>query len=993
MAKYSIIPKDGGDPKYTGYLTYNGPYMKPAYVEFNRIESPVPIHFEVGDYVVYDRIGLEFRLHYIPTPKKQARTNTYGAAFVYENVQLFADTKDLEKTPFQDMSIEDDVEHIHFSSRNSASTFENVYGIARRIQACMDAFHPGGWHILVSDPHGDVDISEAKDFTIDGSCLDALSRIYETWDSIGWIHTVENGVNVITIGAPNTRSSDNTSDPFLYGKGNGLRTIKMDVTNRDEIVTRLYPFGSERNLPNRYYNGKTIRDAESVDIKHLMPPISVWGKTPEGGLNIPDPAKAYVEPSDPLRVARYGIIPKRVWFDGSDGLEEIYPTIERVTIGEVTAGLDELGETDYVPDPAVYPDEDTRVDEVVWATEIEDSGVIGEDGKSTVSLYKASVSAQTRNWTAAQIEGGAEVSFVAATGPLSVEANKPIRLRVTPEIDQLEILSLDTDLIATITIGISGSEDKYQRSITPVKDPSAAKYYLDLPELEMDLTPESSESISLLYQVLLEGVTKSIVIKNKAGIFRFGSVYPVAQRFQIRIPQIGFDLNDRAAQGGGMTISMKDGACGGRSFPINKCVYEGATDSWLLTLTRQEDPSTDVLYPNGDGYNIAAGDHFVLLDIAMPELYIAIAENRLLIAAQSLIDELSAESVRYEPEIDAIVMANESRSIREGMYMEVTDVDVIGGTDYVLIDSLTISEGEAVIPTYKVVLRDKKRLSLSQTINQIRTIGASNSASIQDNTQEIRKLAKSKQSDSGQGGKTSFPLVYSEGSMSGFTEGVFDGSSKKTIVIPSTFDHLTSHPTTVQGYGITDAVDTTSAQRVGGAKTFNGMIRAGDGILLNGHIYAVSDNQSNIGMGSNRFAAVNSATGYFERFVLRDQTGEIDQAAFQSENDLAYIVLFSKPEGSNVGTSAGALFISGGNNSSEYIGNNAIYWNGNDAQGFPKQISIGLPWLPFSAIYVGKLYLDEHTWLEKDNGGNWHLKTDVSGGSVNFIVDGDIACG
>ena len=992
MAKYSIIPKDGGAPKYTGYLTYNGPYMKPAYVEFNRIESPVPIHFEVGDYVVYDRIGLEFRLHYIPTPKKQARTNTYGAAFVYENVQLFADTKDLEKTPFQDMSIEDDVEHIHFSSRNSASTFENVYGIARRIQACMDAFHPGGWHILVSDPHGDVDISEAKDFTIDGSCLDALSRIYETWDSIGWIHTVENGVNVITIGAPNTRSSDNTSDPFLYGKGNGLRTIKMDVTNRDEIVTRLYPFGSERNLPNRYYNGKTIRDAESVDIKHLMPPISVWGKTPEGGLNIPDPAKAYVEPSDPLRVARYGIIPKRVWFDGSDGLEEIYPTIERVTIGEVTAGLDDLGETDYVPDPAVYPDEDTRVDEVVWATEIEDSGVIGEDGKSYVSQGVSIVSQSTH-----PISANTANEIPITTQQLTITSDDSVLIRASSDmvltIESPFALDPEMSIVALLwNPGPGGNQ--VTKGIDYAIDATGKACTFTLPDMELPFVRESGLfQIYAAYSIVISGTTHASLLRIPASFVKFSAVFSIVNTFQIRIPQIGFDLNDRAAQGGGMTISMKDGACGGRSFPINKCVYESATDSWLLTLTRQEDPSTDVLYPNGDGYNIAAGDHFVLLDIAMPELYIAIAENRLLLAAQSLIDELSTESVRYEPEIDAIVMANESRSIREGMYMEVTDVDVIGGTDYVLIDSLTISEGEAVIPTYKVVLRDKKRLSLSQTINQIRTIGSSNSASIQDNTQEIRKLAKSKQSDSGQGGKTSFPLVYSEGSMSGFTEGVFDGSSKKTIVIPSTFDHLTSHPTTVQGYGITDAVDTTSAQQIGGVKTFNGMIRAGDGILLNGHIYAVADNQSNIGMGSNRFAAVNSATGYFERFVLRDQTGEIDQAAFQSGNDLAYIVLFSKPEGSNVGTSAGALFISGGNNSSEYIGNNAIYWNGNDAQGFPKQISIGLPWLPFSAIYVGKLYLDEHTWLEKDSGGNWHLKTDVSGGSINLIVDGDIACG
>lgn len=791
MAKYSIIAKGGASTRYTGNMTYNGPYLKPAYVEFRNVASPTPIPFEVGDYVVYDRLGLTFRLYYVPTPKKQARRNSYGGAFVYDNVVLYAATKDLEKTPFHDMSILYDVEnHIHFSSRNSASTFENVQGIANRIQACLDEFHTGEWEIRVVDPHGDVDISEAKDFTIEGSCLDALGRIYETWEGIGWIHTVESGVNVITIGAANTRSSGNTSDPFLYGKGNGLTAIKLDVTNKDEIVTRIYPFGSERNLPNRYYNRKDIKDAESVDIPNLMIPVSEWGI--DSVSSLPDPAKAYVEPTDSTRVDKFGVIPKRVWFDGSDGREDIYPTIERVTIKEVRDGKTALGEEDYVPSASVYTDENARVDEVAWATDIEDSGVIGEDGKSTVSLYKASVAAQTRNWTALEIEGGAEVSFVAATGPLQVEADKAIRLRVTPEIEPLVILSLDTDLIAIVTIGISGYDEKYTSSVTPVKDPSSAKYYVTLPELEMDLLPERSETISLYYQVLIEGATRSIAVKNEAGLFRFGSVYPVIETFQIRIPQIGFDLNDRAAQGGGMTISMKDGNCGGRSFPINKCVYESATDSWLLTLTRQADPSTDVLYPNGDGYNILPGDHFVLLDIAMPEIYVAIAENRLLAAAQALVDETSTESVRYEPEIDAIVMASESRSIREGMYMEVTDTDVIGGTDYVLIDSLTIAEGDAAIPTYKVVLLDKKKTGLVSAINQIRATGSSNSAEIQDNTNEIRRLSRARQgSSSSSATDTLFPLMYSAGSMADFVSGLYNGSAQRSIVIPSSLNHLT----------------------------------------------------------------------------------------------------------------------------------------------------------------------------------------------------------
>lgn len=40
---------------------------------------------------------------------------------------------------------------------------------------------------------------------------------------------------------------------------------------------------------------------------------------------------------------------------------------------------------------------------------------------------------------------------------------------------------------------------------------------------------------------------------------------------------------------------------------------------------------------------------------------------------------------------------------------------------------------------------------------------------------------------------------------------------------------------------------------------------------------------------------------------------------------------------------------------------------------------------------VTRLYLDANTYIYKD-GNAWHLKSSVSGGSVNLIVDGDISC-
>lgn len=334
MARFKIISKDGESVRYEGKPKYVGTYLKPSYLEFSEIASPSPVKWEVGDYVDYPRTGMRYYLYSIPQASKNARKDASGNSFTYSNVQLFARTKDLEIAPFRDLVIEDN--YIHFSTSPDIATYEDVYGIARRIQVCMDDLYPGRWEIRVAefDPQSDAEIIEristVKDFALSGgTCLDALSKIYELWQETGWIHSRENGKEVITIGYANKLRADNATDAFLYGKGNGLTAIKKHHTNKDEFATRLYVYGSERNLPSRYYNGKEILNAESVDIRNLMIPMESWGRT-EG---LPDARKAYIENEE--AVAKYGVIPRTHYFDSDEAGADIYPTIERMTIGDV----------------------------------------------------------------------------------------------------------------------------------------------------------------------------------------------------------------------------------------------------------------------------------------------------------------------------------------------------------------------------------------------------------------------------------------------------------------------------------------------------------------------------------------------------------------------------------------------------------------------------------------------------------------------------------
>ena len=362
MAKFTIYSKDGATARHTGEPQYSGSYMGVDYVEFRSVSSPTPIDWQIGDYVDYYRTGKRYKLYSLPMPKKVARKGDYGASFEYSNVQLHGATKELEVAPFRDLVPKDN--KIHFSTRPDVSTYEDVYGIARRIQECMDDIFPNRWRIEVHDTD-DADLlalfGKTKEYSVsNGSCLDALSQIYDTWKNVGWIHTYDsaNEVDVITIGRANVRDTENTSDAFAYGIGKGLTSIKKASANEGEFATRLYVYGSERNIQTRYYNGQDILNKDSVDIRNLMLPIEKWGKTD----GLPDARKAYLQADDSI-IEKYGLIPRTVYFDGNEN-EEIYPSITGLTMAQVRQAMIDAGQGDSEFLPGNY---DIRIDKVYIA--------------------------------------------------------------------------------------------------------------------------------------------------------------------------------------------------------------------------------------------------------------------------------------------------------------------------------------------------------------------------------------------------------------------------------------------------------------------------------------------------------------------------------------------------------------------------------------------------------------------------------------------------
>ena len=731
MARFTIY-SPAGVALYEGTPSFTGQYMKPGLLEFREVALPALVDLVPGCYVDYARTGHRYRIYTAPQLKKQARTNTYGGAFVYQSVQLYDASKMLEYCPFRDLVLGDN--RIHFSTQPSISTFEGCDGLARRFEACLrDQYDVNGvqsWAVRIADAYENPDLHdlmlEPRDFTVSGvNILECLDKIYEIWPGVGWLYTVENSVDTIVIGGVGTNSGT-----YAYGKGNGLTSLTRTAANAEEIANRIFAYGSSRNMLPRWYNSQNIKDAESVDIQNLMIPVSSWGLTD----NLPDAAKAFVE--DATSILKNGLRPATVYFDGKGEYPEIYPSLRETTIGMVRTAIGD-STAKYYPSTAVYTNPNERIDEVLAAPATYDSGKAGADGKDAVKTDSESVTDTESGSVTAQIPAFQKLYLnpfytktvvVDGAGDYTIKLNVPATgtASLTGALGYLGIVIRAYRINSNSTETLIGEQEtKMSQSTSDATAWTFKAAYLSVPQDSFS----AGQSVRFEARVVMAktvqngGGTYTISLSGNAS---YSIAFYRAKTFTISIRQVGFDINEQAALGGGKTIAMRTGKCAGRSFAINDVQYDDATDSWKLECWRTEDESLSQWFPNTDypvrglenagQSNEYPGDEFVLLDIAMPSIYVQMAEQKLLTAAQELLADTAVERWQYSPEIDAKFMVENNRTINAGEYLILSDADIIGQTaESVLVDTVTINEGESAIPTYKVTLRDRKKKTWTES--------------------------------------------------------------------------------------------------------------------------------------------------------------------------------------------------------------------------------------------------------------------------------------
>ena len=214
--------------------------------------------------------------------------------------------------------------------------------------------------------------------------------------------------------------------------------------------------------------------------------------------------------------------------------------------------------------------------------------------------------------------------------------------------------------------------------------------------------------------------------------------------FKIKLKDIGFDLEEAVENTGSLTISMKDGYCGARDFEVKNIVKDG-NSGWILTLARYHDDALDLWFPYSshaaigeaaradEAYQIRVGDHFVLLDIDISDSsYIWAASVKMLRKSIYWLINNNYTRFTYLPKIDEIFMARQHEraqqnplttislhdTLKAGMLMLFNDEDLdVDGS--VFIDNITIKEnGNNGVPTYEVVLRNDKQVGLLQRVQQ-----------------------------------------------------------------------------------------------------------------------------------------------------------------------------------------------------------------------------------------------------------------------------------
>lgn len=644
-------------------VQYSGTFMGECFVN-TTLHSELPIEFEIGDYFIYR--NEQFTINYDPSVLKKAGARKSGEAYVYDGVKFNSFSDELTRCDFLDYVLEDNF--IHFSALPTFSFFaSSIKDLGDRIQANLNRIYTGDqkWTVevhseYVNTTNVNIDVSKIK-----------------VWGALEFINSKFNANFIIRgrkiiIGTAGV-AIDNV---FQYGKGNGLVEIQRVADSNQQIVTRLRVYGSERNIPVRYYNLPKI-----VDVKISS---SGWG-------------------------VDYGYW---IQFNVAYSEERFSHNTEFTCSGRNIKGS--------------------------WKHHNQYGEILEIEHEDYLFINNGKHKAVTKFISGAKLAAFPPENVFIPNLP----NNMAVRNLMLPDFPKLtNDPYLDSENISSLgiregSVFFDGSTEGLEE-IYPSMEGITAQQLIDA-GISCDVDSGDNGNLDEIFTDATDKDGKIISDDGKWDELKEGANIPP---FNLTLKDIGFDINDYLT-GETATISMKDGMCGGREFEITKCLKKG--NKYVLTCNRVYDDGVKLYFPYKD-YNIKAGDKFVLLHIEMPEVYISAASQRLLKAGKEYLAKNDYVRYTYEVKIDEIYMARHPKLyniLKEGDLMLFTEPDFhIDGS--IIIDSLRITEGEGIIPTFEVTLADEKQVGTIDKIQNVIDSVVNGQGSGGYNSQQINSLIKS----------------------------------------------------------------------------------------------------------------------------------------------------------------------------------------------------------------------------------------------------------
>ena len=704
-------------------LTYDGEWMGECSVSVS-IENEAPIDFSIGDYLIYR--NERFELNYDPGKIKQGRKNALGDSFKYSDIKLNSLSDELARAEFLDVVLNDEAQLHYTALPDFVFYIGSLDDLLDRLQANMNEqfgdkawkFYSRNWKRSQTrgceaarweEIYGGDTTKEdtgVADTEIDSTSISVQNQT--VWEGLALVNS-QFDVNFIT---RNREVFVDTSgllmqNTFKYGAAFGLVEINQDAESDQKIVTRMRAYGSEKNLPNRYYATLNMEVwADFADTIQLLDHTAWYAADIKlGGLNV-EKASAYFTNhiSDGQGSSRYSVS----LHDGGVVVKATVtvlraPYFEEHIEVRVAGGTNE---ENSVADARKYYEavKSTKMIHFV-------SGVNKEAFPDNRKDYATDHLPNNMACSRLMLPGFPQMSLQewwnshtdkhASLNPTGAE------LRFSTRTDRPWVESATAD-----TIGVRpGSVFFDTEDIKEKKE----EIFPTIKEMEVD-------------GVRIDEIAVGTNVEDN-GVFKDGQDVPSC-KVELN-EKVNFDIN--ALKQSDFSITMTDGMCAGRKFKVSGSVKENGR--WVLTLQRVED--IGLYFPYKD-FQISKGDHFVLSGIELPVQYVEAASEKLLRYAIAWLIENDHTRHTYAPKIYDIFMARQHDeamadtsgavksihdTIKEGDIMPFKDED-LGLDAEIIIDRLTIKEENGKIPSYEVSLReDKEAGTLQKMQEQITALG------------------------------------------------------------------------------------------------------------------------------------------------------------------------------------------------------------------------------------------------------------------------------